>query len=158
MSNILSYFIVSTVLGGWYFFKSRGERRLGGSTINKIIDQTYKKWYVKNKNLLNKNSVKIPEINRLIYELKIELRDKGIEIEHVKGYVENINKRETNSKIGIKDIFIGILSVITTNSYIQKNSDEIIKWIKNLFNNEDNFRVLVDISYIILGYNIFDNR
>lgn len=150
MSNILSYFIVSTVLGGWYFFKSRGERRLGGSTINKIIDQTYKKWYVKNKNLLNKNSVKIPEINRLIYELKIELRDKGIEIEHVKGYVENINKRETNSKIGIKDIFIGILSVITTNSYIQKNSDEIIKWIKNLFNNEDNFRVLVDISYIII--------
>ena len=77
MASIISYYVVCFVMGVYYIYKKAEDKRFGASPYNKKIEEVYKKWYRRNGNLLNKEITTIPEINKILYELKTESEKHG---------------------------------------------------------------------------------
>lgn len=150
MSYIISYYIVVLVMGIYYIYKKREDKRFGASPLNKKIEAVYKKWYRKNGFLLNRETTTIPEINKILYELKISLTENGMEKKYVKSYLETLKNENLTSRIGIKDMLVAVLGWFTTNSFIQKCSNELYLEIKEVLKNNENFETLINILYVIL--------
>ena len=119
MSSIIAYFTIFIIFGIYYFYKKRVNRRFGESPINKKIEIIYKKWYRINEYLLNKSTTKVPEINKLLYNLKERLEEEGIFQEHLEAYIKIIENNSSAPRLGIKDAIIAVLGFFTTNSLIK---------------------------------------
>ena len=150
MASIISYYVVCFVMGVYYIYKKAEDKRFGASPYNKKIEEVYKKWYRRNGNLLNKEITTIPEINKILYELKTELENKNMGEEHVKSYLEAVKNDKSTSRIGIKDILLGFFGWFTTNSLIQKYSNGLYSSFKEVLKNDENIETIVNILYLIL--------
>lgn len=123
MSSIIAYFIIVIFVGIFYLYKKRINRRFDESPISRKIEQTYKKWYRRNGRILNKSITKVPEINKVLFELKEKIVEQGITKDHVVFYIDTLKK--PISKLGIKDFIIAILGYLTTNEIVKKQLERI---------------------------------
>lgn len=148
MSNIIAYFIFVFFVGIYYLYKKRINRRFGESPISRKIEQIYRKWYRRNGRILNKSVTKVPEINKVLFELKEKIEEQGITKDHVIFYIETLKK--PISKVGIKDFIIAILGYLMTNEIVKKQLEIIdFKTINNLIS-----QILQDQETIIFVKNI----
>lgn len=122
MATIIAYFIIFILFGCYYRYKKTKNRKFGESPINKLIEKAYRKWYRKSSYLLNKEITKVPEINKLLYDLKIELEEVGITEKQIIEYIGFVENTSASSRVGIKDAVIAILGFFTTNSLIKKRN------------------------------------
>lgn len=148
MSNLIAYFILVFFVGIYYLYKKRINRRFDESPISRKIEQIYRKWYRRNGRILNKNVTKVPEINKVLFELKEKIEEQGITKDHVVFYIDTLKK--PISKVGIKDFIIAILGYLMTNEIVKKQLEKID--FKTIFN--DISKISQDQKTIIFVKNI----
>lgn len=118
MESLITIFILIAVFCIYYTFAKNKFRKYGNSPVNKKIDLIYSKWYRKSAYLLNRNNTTIYEIDKLLFSLKKELMNVGISKDDIKLYIEMLKSYKENAQFGVKDILIGILTFVTTNSLV----------------------------------------
>jgi membrane protein len=155
LESLITIFILIAVFCIYYTFAKNKFRKYGNSPVNKKIDLIYSKWYRKSAYLLNRNNTTIYEIDKLLFSLKKELMNVGISKDDIKLYIEMLKSYKENAQFGVKDILIGILTFVTTNSlvtdYVKKNQDNIFERINRYLSNQENVNQVINAFIIFLA-------
>jgi len=155
LESLITIFILIAIFSIYYTFAKNKFRKYGNSPVNKKIDLIYSKWYRTSAYLLNRKITTIYEIDKLLYSLKEELMYVGISENDIKSYIEMLKSYKENVQFGIKDVLIGILTFITTNSlvtdYIKKNQDSIVKVINTYLSNPENVNQAINALIIFIA-------
>lgn len=155
MESLITIFILIAAFSIYYTFAKNKFRKYGNSPVNKKIDLIYSKWYRTSAYLLNRKSTTIYEIDKLLYSLKEELKDVGISENDIKSYIEMLKAYKENVQFGIKDVLIGILTFVTTNSlvtdYVKNNQDSIVKAINTYLSNPENVNQAINALIIFIA-------
>lgn len=155
LESLITIFILIAAFSIYYTFAKNKYRKYGNSPVNKKIDLIYSKWYRTSADLLNRKNTTIYEIDTLLYSLKKELMDVGISENDIKSYIEMLKSYKENVQFGIKDVLIGILTFVTTNSlvtdYVKKNQDSIVKAINTYLSNPKNVNQAINALIIFIA-------
>ena len=142
LESLITIFILIAIFSIYYTFAKNKYRKYGNSPVNKKIDLIYSKWYRTSAYLLNRKNTTIYEIDKLLFSLKKELINVGISENDIKSYIEMLKSYKESVQFGIKDVLIGVLTFVTTNSlvtdYVKNNQDNIVMAINTYLSNPEN--------------------
>lgn len=154
LESLITIFILIAAFSIYYTFAKNKFRKYGNSPVNKKIDLIYSKWYRTSAYLLNRKNTTIYEIDKLLYSLKKELMNVGISENDIKSYIEMLKSYKENVQFGIKDVLIGILTFVTTNSlvtdYVKNNQNSIFKAINTYLSNPENVNQTINALIIFI--------
>lgn len=130
LESLITILILISVFSIYYTVAKNKFRKYGNSPVNKKIDLIYSKWYRTSAYLLNRKNTTIYEIDKLLFSLKKALMDVGISKNDIESYISMLKSYKENVQFGVKDVLIGVLTFVTTNSlvtdYVKKNEDNIV--------------------------------
>ena len=115
--TILSFLIIFLIFSE---FKRRKNKRFNDSPFFVIIEKEYKKWHRMNGTVLNRKYTTAFEIDRILFELRSKLLDYGITKKEFENYIKFVESKGNQLSFSIKDIIIGLLTFLSTNTLISK--------------------------------------
>ena len=136
-------------------FRKRRSKKFNDSPLFIIIEKQYRNWHRMNGTILNKKYTTVFEIDRILFELRSKLLDYGITKEEFEDYIKFVEKKGNQLTFSIKDIIIGILTFLSTNTFISKilpetTWEQIQKSFKNIVNSVSEYEYLFNIILILL--------
>lgn len=136
-------------------FRKRRSKKFNDSPLFIIIEKQYKNWHRMNGTILNKKYTTVFEIDRILFELRSKLLDYGITKEEFEDYIKFVEKKGNQLTFSIKDIIIGILTFLSTNTFISKilpetTWEQIQKSFQNIVNSVSEYEYLFNIILILL--------
>ena len=115
--TILSFLIIFLIFSE---FKRRKNKRFNDSPFFVIIEKEYKKWHRMNGTILNRKYTTAFEIDRILFELRSKLLDYGITKKEFENYIKFVESKGNQLSFSIKDIIIGLLTFLSTNTLMSK--------------------------------------
>lgn len=120
--------LILTLLAVLVYFKLKrnANKKYGDSVTFQIIDREYNKWYRKRRNgfVINKNTISMFEVDKVIWKLRNNLVSQGINQEQLNDYISFL-KSDSPKSYGLKGIIVSILSFFGIQNVIEnvlKNS------------------------------------
>ena len=151
MSQIISLSIFFIFVIVYYYVVRRKYARFDYSPINYMIDKLYNNWYSKNASLINRKKTTVYDIDKALFQLKTEVEKKGIDNKLINEYISSLEKLNSRPKLGIKDVIIGFLGLISTNSWIESQFNTIgINDVMRFFQDSDTLKNLIVIIHFLL--------
>ena len=151
MSQIISLSIFFIFVIVYYYVVRRKYARFDYSPINYMIDKLYNNWYSKNASLINRKKTTVYDIDKALFQLKTEVEKKGIDNKLINEYISSLEKLNSRPKLGIKDVIIGFLGLISTNSWIESQFNTIgINDVMKFFQDSDTLKNLIVIIHFLL--------
>lgn len=154
MVSLITIAILIVVFYIYYCFTKIKYRKYDNSPVNKRIDLIYSKWYKKSAYLLNRNNTTVYEIDKLLYHLKKELINVGISKGDIEAYIKML-KSNVSIQFGVKDALIGVLTFVTTNSFVteqvEANKKQIFQMIDTYFSNSENVNQTLNVFFVLLA-------
>ncbi|MQQ01490.1 hypothetical protein GEZ98_00905 [Streptococcus mitis] len=115
--TILSFLIIFLIFSE---FKRRKNKKFNDSPFFVIIEKEYKKWHRMNGRILNRKYTTAFEIDRILFELRSKLLGYGITKKEFENYIKFVESKGNQLSFSIKDIIIGLLTFLSTNTLISK--------------------------------------
>ena len=113
------------VILGYYFWEKNKFKKEGNSVLNRLVEREYKKWYKRNSESIKYNKITVYELNKLLYELKIKLEEKGIDKKHIEDYVYYLENKKNNSSWVINTI-ISVVGFFNIKEIVKSYSTQVI--------------------------------
>lgn len=113
------------VILGYYFWEKNKFKKEGNSVLNRLVEREYKKWYKRNSESIKYNKITVYELNKLLYELKIKLEEKGINKKHIEDYVYYLENKKNNSSWVINTI-ISVVGFFNIKEIVKSYSTQVI--------------------------------
>lgn len=154
MVSLITVVILIVVFYICYSFTKIKYRKYDSSPVNKRIDLIYSTWYKKSAYSLNRNNTTVYEIDKVLYHLKKELINIGISKGDIEAYIKML-KSNVNIQFGVKDALIGVLTFVTTNSFVteqfEENKKQIFQMIDTYFSNPENVHQTLEVFFVLLA-------
>lgn len=155
MSEALTMVLFLIIFLTFSEFRKRRSKKLNDSPLFVIIEKEYKNWHRTNGTILNKKYTTVFEIDRILFELRSKLLDYGITKDEFEDYIKFVEKKGNQLTFSIKDIVIGILTFLSTNTFISKiipetTWEQIQKSFQIIVNSVSEYKYLFNIILILL--------